>query len=204
MITTTTADTIFEDDETRFLSLWVDQSERQTRAILRSELESSSKVDARRVQIVQYAVEMIRVREVTVELPEWFKTISKHIPATVRSRRAWPRALSFCKAIALIRFCGTNKKKTGSITVDLSDYAVAYRLLNRAFSNGEPTAGPSTLELVEVVKKLFRKNGKAVSVNDVARVLRWKAARTYKHARTAKRLGFLRHESSDRRNNRRA
>ena len=203
VITTTTEDRVFEDDETRFLSLWVDRSVKQTRAILRAQARPSSAPNAHTLAVYRRAVQILLQHKVVCEIPTWFKTIAGFIPADVRSRRDWPRLMQLCKAIAICRVYSSGHAKDRMIEVDLSDYATAYRLLNRVFSRSAASAHTSTTDLVGAVKKIFRKTGHSVPVGDIRRRLRWERSTTYKHVRLGVKLGYLKYDSVIRRNNER-
>jgi hypothetical protein len=202
VITTTTADSIFEDDETRFLSLWANTSEKQTRAVLLSELRPRATPNTYEREVIRKAVSIIRQHEVTLQLPDWFEVVAKHVPATrLRSRRDWPRFLSLCKAIALIRAHRADPQKPSAAVVDFSDYAVAYRLLNGVFSRTPTKERSSTDELVTAVETLFAEHRAAVSVGEVVQFLGWEEGRAYKHAKAAVERDALRYEDGNRINN---
>ena len=202
VISTTTLDSIFEDDETRFLSLWVDTSEKQTRTVLLSEICPTASPNPHEQYVIRKAISIIRQHIITVKLPSWFEVVAEHVPATrLRSRRDWPRFLSLCKAIALIRAHRADPQKPSAAVVDFSDYAVAYRLLNGVFSRTPTKKRSSTDELVTAVETLFAEHGAAVSVQEVAQFLGWEEARTYKHAKAAVERDALRYEDGNRINN---
>jgi hypothetical protein len=202
VITTTTLNSIFEDDETRFLSLWVDISEKQTRNVLLSEIRPPANPNTHERYVIRKAISILREHAISVKLPDWFEVVAKHVPATtLRSRRDWPRFLSLCKAIALIRAHRADPQKPSAAVVDFSDYAVAYRLLNGVFSRTPTKKRSSTDGLVTAVETLFAEHGAAVSVREVAQFLGWEEGRTYKHAKAAVERDALRYEDGNRINN---
>lgn len=201
VITTTTAKSIYEDDENRFLSLWADTSEKQTRAVLLSEVRQRDIPKTYQRQVIRKAVSIIRQHEVRLQLPHWFETIVEHVPATLRSRRDVPRFVSLCKAIALIRAHRADPQQPAATVVDCGDYAVAYRLLNDVFSRTPTKKRSSTDELVTAVETLFAERKAAVSVREVAQFLGWQEGRAYKHAKLAVERDALHYQDGNRTNN---
>jgi hypothetical protein len=201
VITTTTANSIFEDDETRFLSLWSDTSEKQTRAVLLSGLGQKSTGNSYERAVIRKAVSIIHQHEVELSLPRWFETIVEHVPATLRSRRDLPRLISLCKVIALIRAHRAEPEQPTATEVDFADYAVAYRLLNDVFSRTPTKKSSSTDELVTAVETLFAEQKAAVSVREVAKFLGWEEARTYKHSKLAVERDALHYQEGTHANN---
>jgi energy-coupling factor transporter ATP-binding protein EcfA2 len=201
VITTTTEDRVFEDDETRFLSVWVDQSGEQTRAILRAEVRPSHGINSEKFRTYRRAVEVLLKHKVSCRMPQWFETIAEHVPANVRSRRDWPRFLTLCKAVALCRVYSSGRETCSQIEIDLSDYATAYRLLNRVFSKSGSKMSPSTELCIGAAKRIYRETRRAATISEIRRVLNWEPGATYKHAKLAVKLGRLKYESAIRANN---
>jgi hypothetical protein len=185
VITTTTAEHVFEDDATRCFSLAVDQTEEQTRAILKAELRRASSRNTHQLVVIRKAVEILREHKINFEIPDWFETVAEHVPATLRSRRDWPRFLSLCKALTLIRVHRVGKQPPAAAAVNFEDYAVAHRLLNRVFSKTAATMQSATDQVINAVEILYDRTGSSVSIKDVARFLRWEDPRVYKHVKLA-------------------
>ncbi len=131
---------------------------------------------------MQIAVQSLLTTEVSFnEMPSWLGTVAEQLPMPVRTRRDWPRFLSLLQAIALTRMDRPSALIGRKLTVDFSDYAIAYRLLNVAFSQSPATVGPSTAEVVAAAAQLYRESGEAVSVAQISEHLGWEYQRTYKH-----------------------
>ncbi len=104
VLTTTTEPKVFGDDETRFLSLWSDESEAQTQAILKSIVRGTDEASGTPTGVFQEAVRLIRERRVSFQCPSWLENVAECVPSSdVRVRRDWARFLTFCKAFALCR-----------------------------------------------------------------------------------------------------
>jgi len=201
VITTTTEDEIFEDDETRFLSLWVDASPKQTQAILLSSVRKLNPSDKKSLEVFKRAIQILFESKVTYEIPPWFETVARHVPFQVRSRRDWPRFLALCKALTLCRLHSTGRGGRSRVEIDFSDYTTAYRLLNKAFSETASTAPSQMNDLVKAVGRVYRTSGRPVSVNEIVEQLKWERAVVYKRAKSAVEEGLVKQDSKIRRNN---
>jgi hypothetical protein len=201
VVTTTTQDHIIEDDATRFLIISPDQSEEQTLEVLRGQLYPPAIPDAHRLAVMQKAVELLREHPVSIQFPYWFETVAEHVPRTLHSRRDFPRFLSLCRAIARIRLHRASDEKPATMEVDLSDYAVAYRVLNRIFARTAPKGKSAADEVVAAVATLHYKSGAAVAVCQLKDFLQWEMATVYKHVEKAVKTGSLYYEGGTRPNN---
>jgi hypothetical protein len=61
VLTTTTDDVVFEDDETRFLSCWTDTSPEQSLAIMKARARGPRVIDRKDVPVWQAAIHNDRV-----------------------------------------------------------------------------------------------------------------------------------------------
>jgi hypothetical protein len=105
VITTTTDEEVFADDETRFVSGWIDTSSEQSLAILEARAKGPKAIDRRDLPVWQAAMSALKRKKGDFEHPpEWLQYVAKHLPlGDVRVRRDWDRFLTFCSAIALCR-----------------------------------------------------------------------------------------------------
>jgi len=110
VITTTTDDVVFADDETRFLSSWIDTSPEQSLAILKARAKGPKVIDRRDIAVWQAAMSALKYKKGDFEHPpKWLQYVAKHLPlGDVRVRREWDRFLTFCSAIALCRCFRSN------------------------------------------------------------------------------------------------
>lgn len=184
VLTTTTDHEVFTDDETRFLSIWADESPAQTLAILTAQATVRPQLCERDLQIWRTALALVDCRPGDFQRPPaWLRYVAQQLPLNkVRVRRDWSRFLTFLKAVALCR-AGTDRKEP--LDVEFPDYCVAYRILEPVFAStlrGLPT---QELLLSDAVARLTKQLGRSVTVNEVAKHLRWKRSLVYKYLRRA-------------------
>lgn len=105
VITTTTDDEVFADDETRFLSCHIDTSPGQSLAILRARAKGTKIIDEHDLPVWQAAMSALKCGKHDFHHPpKWLDYVARHLPLEdVRVRRDWDRFLTFCCAIALCR-----------------------------------------------------------------------------------------------------
>jgi hypothetical protein len=184
VLTTTTELKVFADDETRYLTIWSDESPDQTREILRAKIRSRPKMNAQQLTVWRAATSLLTARPGDFENPPaWLDFVADQVPRdNVRVRRDWPRFLTFCCAVAL---CSGRRKKDVPLNITFEDYCVAYKILNPVFAatlEGIPT---EEIELVRAVAKLDDGNGRGATVGMITESLGWKSALVYKRLRAA-------------------
>lgn len=105
VLTTTTNDVVFEDDETRFLSCWTDTSPEQSLAIMKARAKRHNVIDRKDLSVWQAAMSALKLTKGDFEHPpKWLQYVASHLPLQdPRVRRDWDRFLTFCSAIALCR-----------------------------------------------------------------------------------------------------
>ena len=105
VMTTTTDEHVFADDETRFLSCHIDISRKQNLAILRARAKRAKHIDENELQLWRAAISALKFgRHDFRHPPKWLDYVARHVPLDdVRVRRDWDRFLTFCCAIALCR-----------------------------------------------------------------------------------------------------
>jgi len=194
VLTTTTDEEVFEDDETRFLSIWADESPDQTRAILVSKASAPSKYDRDDLAVWQKAMALLKPRHGDfMRPPRWLQFVAKHIPCdTVRVRRDWGRFLVFCEAAALCRHSRLGPDE--SLNISFSDYCVAYKIFEPVFASTVRGLHSRVLELGSCVAKLNLRHSRAVSAEEVAAELGWKRTLVYKYVKPALRHRLIHYE----------
>jgi len=105
VLTTTTDEEVFADDETRFLSCHIDTSPEQSLAILRARAKGTKIIDEQDLPVWQAAMSQLKCGKNDFQHPpKWLDYVARHLPLDdVRVRRDWDRFLTFCCAIALCR-----------------------------------------------------------------------------------------------------
>jgi hypothetical protein len=178
VLTSTTEWKVFPDDATRFLSVSVDESKEQTRAIARAQIGRGHQRLEPPLQVWQRAVSLIkRKKEDFQNPPEWLHNVAEQLPAEqVRVRRDWSRYLRLCQAIALCRR-GVSDEPTD---ITFADYVVAYKIFEPALASTSSDIHPQELELLRAIKKLRKRSPKGVTVTAITEYLEWDRPRVYK------------------------
>jgi hypothetical protein len=199
IVSSTTELKVFEDDETRFLSIWADESDAQNLAVLKAQLETPKRVRVPNLSRWRAVFNALVPSKGDLPLsPKWLTFVAKRVPRQlVRVRRDWDRFLILLKAIALTRRCPGTRTK---VNVEFQDYCVAYRILEPALAATMQGVPGQELEIVKAVRALSRTN-RDVTVKDVARHLGRNIHVTYKYARKAINHDFLKYAPGRRERN---
>ncbi len=191
VLTTTTDERVYPDDETRFLSIWVDESPAQTLAIAKSQVRSTRTAITPRISVWREALRLVRRTERDfLNPPGWLTWVAGRLPSDkVRVRRDFKRALSFCSAIALLSRAGI----PGVTNISFEDYAAAYRILEPALAATAHSAHPQELAAIRAVEILQVRLNRGVAAREIAGELGWNESLVYKWLRIAsehKRIAF--------------
>jgi hypothetical protein len=170
VLTTTTERKVFADDETRYLTIWSDESPEQTREILRAKIRPLPKMDKQSLTVWRVATSLLTSRPGDFEQPPaWLDFVADQVPRdNVRVRRDWPRFLTFCCAVAL---CSGRRKKDALLNITFEDYCVAYKILNPVFAATLEGIPDKEVELVRAVAKLAAQHERGVTVDEIAESL---------------------------------
>jgi hypothetical protein len=188
ILSTTTEDQVYADDETRFLSLRADESAELTRDVLRAKFRQGSNTPVQPpLQIWQEAFRLLAGDKPKFEHPDWFSVLAESIPATdTRSRRDADRFLSLLKAVALCRSHSDGRiTKARQIAISLADYAVAYEILHEAFASTYRGAHPNALKVAETVRAMNARLKRPVTIQQVAEDRSWERAVAHKWTKVA-------------------
>lgn len=119
----------------------------------------------------------------------------------VRVRRDWDRFLTFCKAVAICRSFQSSPRLPQNLIVDFSDYCVTYRVLNAALASTTYALHEREIALAESVRAIQKKNGRPVTIQEIATHLAWSEALVYKYVDPAIAHGLLRKIPGSRQSN---
>jgi len=184
VITTTTDDQIFEDDSTRFLMTYVDQSPEQTLAIAKSRIRTNSQGLSPHLGVWQHAIGQITTRDGDFQKPpQWLEFVAENLPlGQVRVRRDWARFLSLCQAVALCRR-GVDEEPTN---IRFADYVVVFKVFEPALAaTVRAPIHPREAELLNVVQELSGNSRKGVGAKAIAQHLNWKLPLVYHYLEIA-------------------
>jgi hypothetical protein len=204
-ISTTTKNRLKIDDETRHISIWVDESDEQTRRVAKSytQREGLSRKELRTWQMVHRLLE--RRVGVRVRFPEWFEEIPDQLfVGDLSVRRYYPAFVEACRTVCLIRSLQPHRKRSkhGELEVKFSDFAITALIFDPVFVESlhlGKGVGELTRRLVEVLSVA---KGRPVRAKDVARKLGISMDQAYSKLRYAVRAGVIRQANKPGKNNR--
>lgn len=197
-ISTTTQDRVEVDDETRHISIWLDETPDQTARIMKAAVirQAGPKVTEKRVwHEVQRLIQ--KRATVPIEFPDWFEKLVPH----VRSDNLWARRyfhafLQACKTVALIRSFRrgqwTTKNSQKVIVVRFIDFAVTAMIFNAVFEHSIDRADEHDLEIQQYVRHISSRNGgRGVRAIELAEEMGISADRAYNLLRKAASAGAI-------------
>lgn len=200
VLTTTTEAKVFEDDETRFLSVWVDETPDQSLAIMVAKASGPRVADYRDLPVWRKALSLLVCKKGDFKNPpSWLRYVAEQLPLErVRVRRDWDRFLSFCKSIALCRGDWHPKR---SVNITFGDYCVAYLILEPVFASTLRGLHSQEVVLRKTVASLNRQLNRAVTIVEIANELDWKKPLVYKFVKSGTKNGLLEYEDGTREKN---
>jgi hypothetical protein len=197
VMTTTTAETVCEDDATRFLMLAIDDTSEQTLAVFKAELGMKPSSQELPLEVWQEAVGLLRQRYSPFGFPGWFEFVAEQVPKDqVRARRDWKRLMGLMEAVAL---CRPNSESEKQITIE--DYCIAYMILNPALTATNYVVSESELQVQKAVRDLHKKLGRAVTIDEVKDHVGLAYGVAYKYVGKAIKHHLIEHESGTREKN---
>ena len=196
VFTTTTTGRVFEDDETRYLSISIDESPDQTLEIAEAAISKPGRPSEPPLAVWHEAVRLLGAQKVQVSFPDWFRFIVSKLPISqVRVRRDWGRFLAFCKIIASCRRWTPSRKPAREIAIEFPDYCVAYRIFAAPFAATVYQVHERELSIVAAVRKLYARCKRAVTHREIAAHLRWRESLVYKYIPKAVKHGLVKYEA---------
>ncbi|HVN20910.1 MAG TPA: DUF5405 family protein [Dongiaceae bacterium] len=80
------------------------------------------------------------------------------------------------------------------IDIEFEDYCVAYHIFEPVFSSTLAGLPSQVTLLAKAVRRLNRRQKRAVTVQEVAKLLKWTESLVYKHKEDAVKLGLIKYE----------
>ena len=200
VITTTTESKVYADDETRFLSVWADESPEQNLAIVVAKASGPGIIDYRDLPAWRMAMSLLAYKKGDFENPPaWLRYVAGQLPLDkVRVRRDFDRFLSFCNAIAL---CRGDWRPDRPVNISFPDYCVAYRILEPVLASGIRGLRTQEYTLAKAVLKLNRRLQRAATLSEVATELNWNYPVVWKYVKAASKSGVVEFEPGTREKN---
>lgn len=205
-ISTTTKDRLKKDDESRHISIRVDQSKEQTRQIVRSYTKQREPLSRRGLRTWHTVHRLLEDRVGTeVVFPEWFEEIPDRLFVDDLSvRRYYPAFIEGLRTVCLIRSFQPGRKlsKRGELVVEFADFAITALIFDSVFAESlylDKKAGEATRRIVE---SIARETSKPVCAKDVARKLKISMDTAYRKLRSAQQAGVIRLANKPEKSNR--
>jgi hypothetical protein len=165
-VSTTTEHTLKIDDESRHLSLWIDESPEQTKRIAKSYAADKQETLTAEMKSVWTEVQDLleERKDVPIGLPSWFERLVDLMPVgDVRVRRYWPAFVEACKTVALIRSYRRTKEEIeqrGGLVVTFNDFAITNLILDKTVSESlSRNASDEEVWIAEMVERIANERG---------------------------------------------
>ncbi len=211
-ISTTTKDRVEVDDETRHLSIWMDESPKQTSRIVNAtvelELDGNQPLTREDLKCWHEVQRLLKSRsKLPVKFPKWLKQVAQSVHTeSIWARRYFPSFLRVVKTIALIRsFRWTDRvlRRKSGILVSFSDVAVATLIFGPVFAGSLERAEDMDVEVRHRIESLsVARDGKAVSAWDLSQNMNISMDKAYGLIRKAVSAGTIRRATSTTKANR--
>lgn len=207
-ISTTTKNQLEIDDETRHISIWVDESQKQTTRVAIAAAKNSPPLSKKEVITWHEIHRLLETRaNARIVLPDWFAKIAAKVYAgDVRVRRYFPAFATACKTVALLRsfqpYPSISLGKDGCIKVSFEDYAISAIIFESVFVQSLHRGDDESLVTRAAVEKIARRTGKGVDAKELAEELSVSLDKTYDLLRSAAERGVIRRANKPQKGNR--
>jgi hypothetical protein len=210
-ISTTTSDELEVDDETRHISVWLDESSEQTRRIARNHREKPARL-SRKKKLVWKQVQWLLKRRLlslpnpslAIRIPNWFRVVEEGLyVGNVRVRRYYLAFLEACRTVCLLRsFHRYPSLPKERLEVDFAEFSITTFLFDSVFV--ESLHGRSdALETRQAIEKIMAQNGgQPIQARDLEKYLGIPKGDAYRRLRDAAVKGTVNQENRPEKNNR--
>jgi hypothetical protein len=190
LLTTTTAVSLHPENETRMLSIPVDDTNDQTRAVISALMDETPRdVDRSEWQALQV---WISLGPNVVTIPFRAELGSLIPPTAVRLRRDIVALLSLIHAHAILHQAGRERDDKGKIIATFDDYEVVRDLTHDLVADGIGATVPKTIrETVEAVEAVRKGGGGHVTNTAVAKRLGLDKSVASRRVKVAIKHGYL-------------
>ena len=197
-ISTTTKSQLSIDDESRHVSLYIDESPDQTRRIVQAQLQGESGLDEDELAAWREVQRVIEENaDLPIRLPAWVAKIAGLVSIPdIRVRRYFPAFLQACRAVCLIRQFQTDhrgQRRRGELEITFADFAITTIVFERVFTETLSRPDEEIRRLTRILRRICKRNrNKSVTAEGVADHLRISKQRAYALLRRAVTLGVAR------------
>jgi len=205
-ISTTTKNRLKIDDETRHISIWVDESSEQTRQIVKAYTQPGDPLSRRELR-AWHTVQRLLKRKVgtKVTFPKWFEEIAEQLFVDDLSvRRYYPAFAEACRTVCLIRSFQPGRKlfTHSSLVVEFADFAIAALIFEPVFVESLHLAKRAGEATRRVVEDISAAKGRPVRARDIARKLGISMDQAYGKLRYAETAGVIKRANEPEKSNR--
>lgn len=207
-ISTTTKSGLRVDDETRHVSIFVNESPEQTRRIVLAYANGCQGLSEDELEVwhnVQRLLER-RADNLKIVFPPWFAAVAENVfVEDVSVRRYFPTFVEACRTICLIRSFQREDQptETAQIQLEFADFAIAALIFESVFVQSLHRQEGSALEVRQAVKEISAsKNGEAIQAKDLAERLGVSLDSAYAKLRDAVQAGTVRQVNHPEKDNR--
>jgi hypothetical protein len=191
LIVTTTAVKLHPENETRLLSIPVNDTPEQTRQVLRALADEDEQL---RPDLLPWLTlqDWLAAGECEVSIPFAARLAELIPPVAVRLRRDFSTVLGLVRAHALLHRASRATDNAGRIVATLDDYAVVRELLLELVSDGVgATVCKETRETVEAVEALKGRHENGVPQRAIVQRLKVDKSAISRRVRVALEAGYL-------------
>jgi hypothetical protein len=195
LVVTTTRTRLHSENETRMLTVIVDDSREHTREILATLADEDHQApDMERWRALQVWIASEAGTEGHVTIPYSKKLAEEIPPVAVRLRRDFGAVLNLIRSHALLHRATRDRDEQGRVVATVGDYAVVRDLISDLISEGAEATVPEVVrETVEKVEQLIDESGEAsVNIRQVGAELGLEYQPTYRRVKMAEDAGYLR------------
>jgi len=200
LITTTTWQSLHDENETRVLTIRTRDDDDQTRNITRAQaLRAAGKApeppDLAPWHALQTWLELQGKKDVVIPYAVTLADLTP--PKALRLRRDFPQLLALIKAHAILHQATRDSDEKGRIVATLDDYAIVYDLVADVLSEGvEATVSPAIRETVQAVAHLLETKKRKdeaphVRVTELAKHLRLSKQAVSRRVGDARAAGYI-------------
>ena len=157
LIMTTTAQKLHPEDESRMLSLFLDDSPEHTAAVLRSQAMKEAGLEPAQPDPAPWQAlhRWVAAGSKTAVIPFGVDLAAQADPTNGRMKRDFPKVLALVKAHALLHEATRERDAEGRIVATLADYEAVHELLAVPLSEGQAeTLDPHVNDIIAAVSVL--------------------------------------------------
>jgi hypothetical protein len=168
-VTTTTENALEIDDESRNLSVWMDESYKQTQEIAKAHVSKREPLSPERLKLwheVQYKI--AEWQPTSINTPPFFGDIAEKILpwGDLRIRRYWPAFVEACKVVTRIRTAAWQEEDEHEVTVSFEDFATALCIFDKLIGESlTRSGGDAEMAIGDLVERLDK--GRGVTAADL-------------------------------------